>query len=102
MTPPALNNEADLFVVTCPNCRTPNDLDRKYCVECGHALTAGCKVCGATNPASAKFCGTCGNRLDGTVGADAGPVGWSPSLHGELVPRGRCDRPAASRLGALR
>ena len=75
-------------MVTCPNCRTSNDPDRKFCVECGHALTSGCRVCGAANPAGAKFCGTCGNRLDGSVATDRGATDGAPAPATDAAPTG--------------
>src|SRR6478672_5473365 len=77
-TSPAPGHGVDLSVVTCPSCRTSNDPDRKFCVECGHALTSGCRVCGAANPAGAKFCGTCGNRLNSGVATDNGATDSPP------------------------
>jgi class 3 adenylate cyclase/tetratricopeptide (TPR) repeat protein len=51
----------DLPPITCSNCGTPNDADRKFCAECGSRLGVACAVCGSLNPASAKFCGECGS-----------------------------------------
>ncbi len=53
----------------CSTCGTENEAGRKFCLECGARLAAGCPSCGAPNPATAKFCGECGTALAGEVGA---------------------------------
>lgn len=58
--------------MTCGACGTENESGRKFCGECGAALSLGCPSCGAPNPPSVKFCGECGVRLD--VGAAPAPL----------------------------
>ena len=64
----------------CSNCAASNTEGRKFCLECGTRLAAGCPACGAQNDASAKFCGECGVALSG---ADAGSPTPAPgaSVH---------------------
>ncbi|MBA3307936.1 MAG: zinc ribbon domain-containing protein, partial [Chloroflexi bacterium] len=63
----------------CLNCAAPNAEGRKFCLECGARLSAGCPACGASNEASAKFCGECGATLSGTEAS--GRAGAAPAQH---------------------
>ncbi len=81
-------------MLTCANCATQNEPNRKFCVECGHSLAAPCPVCGTENPASAKFCGECGTTLAAAAagGSRSGrhprgsaPVGLEPVAERRLV-----------------
>ncbi|MEO6294323.1 MAG: adenylate/guanylate cyclase domain-containing protein [Candidatus Limnocylindria bacterium] len=56
--------------MNCSACGTANELDRKFCGECGAPLAAACPACGASNSPSVKFCGQCGTDLR----VDASPV----------------------------
>ena len=56
--------------MTCPSCGTQNEVDRKFCGECGAKLALACTACGAANTPGVKFCGECGVPL----GAEAGPL----------------------------
>ena len=69
----------------CSNCAAPNAEGRKFCLECGTRLAAGCFTCGAPNEATAKFCGECGATL---AGADPGvpKAAASAPVHGAAVP----------------
>ena len=49
--------------MTCAACGTQNEAGRKFCIECGSPLAAGCPTCGGPNPPEAKFCGDCGSVL---------------------------------------
>jgi class 3 adenylate cyclase len=49
--------------MVCSGCGTTNEAGRRFCVECGARLAAGCPSCGAANPVGAKFCGDCGTGL---------------------------------------
>jgi hypothetical protein len=46
----------------CPNCKTMNELTRKFCGECSEPLP-WCSQCGAYNKPGTKFCGSCRNSL---------------------------------------
>ena len=56
--------------MTCEACGSQNEAGRKFCGECGAALSLGCPSCGAANAASAKFCGECGTSLLGPVAGE--------------------------------
>ena len=47
----------------CTNCAAEVPEQRKFCGQCGAALSRRCPVCGAANPALSKFCGDCGTGL---------------------------------------
>src|SRR5258706_11847793 len=47
----------------CANCQTDNREGRKFCAQCGTALTLRCGSCGAPNRPDEKFCGDCGAAL---------------------------------------
>jgi class 3 adenylate cyclase/tetratricopeptide (TPR) repeat protein len=49
--------------VTCANCGAENRPGRKFCGECGSALSQACPSCGAANEPGEKFCGECGTAL---------------------------------------
>ena len=51
--------------MTCPSCGTQNEVDRKFCGECGAKLALACAACGAANTPGMKFCGECGVPLGG-------------------------------------
>ena len=53
----------------CGNCGAENRAGRKFCAECGTALTPPCPSCGAYNEPSEKFCGECGTALGGGAAA---------------------------------
>jgi class 3 adenylate cyclase/tetratricopeptide (TPR) repeat protein len=58
--------------VTCANCGTANEAERKFCSECGNRLGVICAVCGTLNPAVAKFCGECGSAMSAQAAEAAG------------------------------
>src|SRR5262249_16780414 len=47
----------------CPSCNHGNRPERRFCAECGVALTALCASCGAASEPGEKFCGGGGARL---------------------------------------
>lgn len=47
-------------LLSCRNCATRNDADRKFCKECGAPLYGPCPECGETVGLVEKFCGGCG------------------------------------------
>jgi class 3 adenylate cyclase/tetratricopeptide (TPR) repeat protein len=49
--------------VTCASCGAENRTGRKFCAECGSALSQACPSCGAANEPGEKFCGECGAAL---------------------------------------
>ncbi len=54
-------------MIYCPNCKTANRDNSKFCNECGTDLTKGaslrCQLCGTMNPADKTNCSHCGARL---------------------------------------
>jgi class 3 adenylate cyclase/tetratricopeptide (TPR) repeat protein len=49
----------------CAACGTENEAGRKFCGECGSALSLACPICGGSNTPGVKFCGECGATLAG-------------------------------------
>jgi hypothetical protein len=47
----------------CPSCDHDNRAERRFCAECGAALSIACPSCGAPVEAGEKFCGGCGAQL---------------------------------------
>src|SRR5438477_168970 len=74
----------------CSRCGTPNEAGRKFCSECGLALSIVCPVCGTSNSPGSKFCGECGARLAEAPaaagsGAASEPVTDQRLVTGDLV-----------------
>ncbi|WP_245783586.1 double zinc ribbon domain-containing protein [Paracidovorax konjaci] len=45
----------------CPNCRTLNAGNARFCQQCGTSMVpARCAHCGTSMQMGAKFCGQCG------------------------------------------
>jgi class 3 adenylate cyclase/tetratricopeptide (TPR) repeat protein len=53
--------------LSCPSCGSENEGGRKFCGECGSALTSACPACGTPNAPGVKFCGECGTALGGGI-----------------------------------
>jgi len=49
--------------MVCSSCGTENEAGRKFCGECGTALTLLCPSCNSSNSPAVKFCGECGASL---------------------------------------
>ena len=49
--------------VICPNCKSANAKDTKFCGNCGSPLTATCPSCGASVGLDTKFCNQCGSPM---------------------------------------
>jgi class 3 adenylate cyclase len=47
----------------CSNCGSENPAGKRFCGDCGAALTNACPKRGAENPPSQRFCGDCGSAL---------------------------------------
>ncbi len=67
----------------CPTCGTQNEVDRKFCGECGAKLALACTACGAANTPGMKFCGECGVPLGGEAGPLPAPT--QPEAERRLV-----------------
>jgi len=50
----------------CVHCQAINTDERRFCAQCGKALTLGCPACGFENQPDARFCGGCGESLPDT------------------------------------
>lgn len=57
-------NVANENEVICPNCKSSNSNDTKFCGNCGSPLTATCPSCGASVALDTKFCGQCGSPME--------------------------------------
>ena len=57
--------------MNCTSCGAANEAGRKFCLQCGTRLVAGCPVCGTLNTPGARFCGECGSPLAGGEGTPA-------------------------------
>jgi class 3 adenylate cyclase/tetratricopeptide (TPR) repeat protein len=71
--------------VLCPACRTENEMNRKFCGECGAALAPTCASCGSPNPPGVKFCGECGAALVAATFAPTGAADAQPAAERRLV-----------------
>lgn len=49
--------------ITCPNCKTLNDVDASYCDNCGKPLKNVCPKCHSLNDPDASYCKKCGSKL---------------------------------------
>jgi class 3 adenylate cyclase/tetratricopeptide (TPR) repeat protein len=71
--------------VNCPSCGTANELDRKFCGECGTPLAGSCPACGASNAPGVKFCGQCGDDLRTSASPAASEIVEAPRAERRLV-----------------
>ena len=53
----------DNHVLICPDCGTGNEIDSKFCKECGKPLRKTCPYCNAEVGCDSKFCNKCGRSL---------------------------------------
>jgi class 3 adenylate cyclase len=59
--------------VICPSCGAEHPAGKKFCSECGTALSISCSSCGASLAGSEKFCSECGTP---TAGGPPRPVAF--------------------------
>jgi hypothetical protein len=50
--------------VICPNCRTINPIEERFCAKCGDSLKMGCILCHTENPVGTVYCTNCGAHLE--------------------------------------
>ncbi len=84
--------------LTCPGCRNENRPGRRFCSECGAALTLPCASCGAVNEPSDRFCGSCGAALTAAAEAPA----RAPAAPPERDPRAYTPRYLVEKILASR
>lgn len=48
----------------CPICKTTNEADANFCVNCSHRISVVCTRCSRRVVSSAKFCDRCGQPMD--------------------------------------
>jgi class 3 adenylate cyclase len=73
--------------VRCSSCGSENREGRKFCAECGAALTLACEACGAKNRPGERFCGECGKSLTEAAKASAprDPHSYTPKHLAEKI-----------------
>jgi hypothetical protein len=78
----------------CSKCGTEGISGRRFCPECGSALSNSCAKCGADNSPSAKFCEDSGTSLAGnaTPAAARSPQTGSTASNIQIRP----EQPGAS------
>jgi class 3 adenylate cyclase/predicted ATPase len=59
--------------VTCVSCGAEHPEGKKFCSECGTALSINCVGCGASLAGSEKFCSECGTPVGGARPAPSSP-----------------------------
>jgi len=64
----------------CSNCKSENPVGKKFCGDCGTALTNLCPKCGADNPAGKRFCGECGTALGAPSASSAAKKPDTPPI----------------------
>jgi len=68
----------------CPRCRAENELDAKFCEQCGGALTRTCAHCQKPLSPKARFCPACGQPSETTPTAPA-PASYTPKHLAERI-----------------
>ena len=76
--------EVDFPRVICPRCRAENELDARFCEQCGGALTRTCPHCQKPLSPKARFCPACGQPSDTTPTAPA-PASYTPKHLAERI-----------------
>ncbi len=74
---------ATLAGMRCAVCEHDNEVDRKFCGQCGARLAIVCPTCGHANPPADRFCGECGAAIGAqmpspSVGAAVGTAIGGP------------------------
>ncbi|MBC8249741.1 MAG: AAA family ATPase, partial [Anaerolineales bacterium] len=83
----------------CPQCKTENPQQAKFCLNCGARLTLACPQCGTELPPQAKFCFACGTELRAPPPdaiRELGSAALTAALE-RLVPREFAERLLATR-----
>lgn len=53
--------------VICPSCKCSNDIDAKFCSNCGEKLIIVCSKCNEENFLADNYCKNCGYSLKKTI-----------------------------------
>jgi class 3 adenylate cyclase len=69
----------------CVACQVENRAGRRFCAECGAALSVTCAACGFSNEPGEKFCGGCGAAVAPDAADEAPPA--PDSAEGEEAER---------------
>ncbi len=92
-----------MALMVCSACGGENRQGRRFCGQCGAALSLSCSTCGAANEPEARFCGSCGSALPAAPAASeaavAGPA-LSPAEPEHKAARGTRERKIATVLFA--
>ncbi len=54
---------SQLSKIECHSCHQQNDIDAKFCDECGEKMMKSCHSCRNENDPEARFCDNCGTSL---------------------------------------
>jgi class 3 adenylate cyclase/predicted ATPase len=71
--------------LSCAACGSANEVGRKFCGECGNALSSACPSCGTPNAPGVKFCGECGTALTASATPSAPAPASAPAAERRLV-----------------
>ena len=71
--------------LSCPACGSANEPGRKFCGECGTALSSACPSCGTPNAPGVKFCGECGTALTASTSPAPPTPATAPAAERRLV-----------------
>ena len=71
----------------CPQCRTENPGQAKFCLGCGNKLAVVCPACGVALPPQAKFCFECGTQIGAPSPPEPEPAPSVPSAAGGMTER---------------
>ena len=77
----------------CSCCKSENDVEAKFCDQCGERLDCKCPGCGEINRSNARFCRKCGGRL--------GASGDQPAVHAGRLETVDSAETAATPRGAI-
>jgi len=66
-------------VPACPTCGAENPAGKRFCGDCGSALSFTCPSCGAESAPGKRFCGDCGAPLVAAAVAPAAPAAPFPA-----------------------
>ena len=77
---------SDVPAIACGSCGASNPERARFCMECGHPLSAACPNCGAESPPGARFCIECGTALAAAAATAAPAPAAAPPAAAEEPP----------------